>query len=337
MILYSSIIRLDRLPELILLKIFNYVIASDWSDVFKLGGVNRMFRTFAASYIWPDFKELHIMAKMDRHHHKFEEITVNGVKMSTLCINKNGLTRQFKTFLNCFLHMATKLETLRLYQNHDIDLLDRWRCQGLHQLFNFLAQKQGLAKKIIIAFDTVCVVYDTHFCNSFAKLIKSAPKVELVSGNMLDACQRVYASRRSVFPKLEILTISHFFNAEYHFIWDRIFKGLPNLREMNLATSWSNIPGNSEYALDYFLSATRKLFDCFQNAYTIKPEKTCLNFYFEQFDRNAPQFFSDKDLPEKLRSAMTGEIATNEDGYTLTINNGNCKIRLTFTLWEVLW
>ena len=337
MILRSAVIRLDRLPELILLNIFSYVIAADWTDVFRIGGVSRGFRTFAATYIWPDFKELRISARIVRGCSRFAEITVNGIEMPALCGSGNGPSRQLKRFLECFLRSATRLEMLRLDQDTYIDLVDGARGQGLHQLFTRLNGVRGAAKNIIIAFDVEqSGVYDFHFCNSFAKFIKWTPRVELVTANMLDACQRL-ARCGTVFPKLETLTLWHFFDGHYQFKWDRIFRGLPNLRELNVSTSWSGIPGAKEYAPKYFLFQARRMFDCFQQAYAVKLEKTRLNFYFERFDRIAPKFFNEDDLPERVMAAMAGEIDRREEGgYTLAINNGNCEIRLTFTVFGVL-
>lgn len=359
MLLRSTVVGLSRMPGLILLRIFELVIAGGWANVFPLMAINRRFRTLVLAVIFPRFKRLHVRARLRRDAVHFDRVWINGAEMPGLRRGVRGLcpeetgagmqpaveafrdnifrpyrrpSRKFKDFLAYFLAIATRLESVELTQSRDVVLGE----QGLHHLFHHLArhisatQTGGCLREIVIRFG-VRVSYSTlnrfYLCNGLASLIHSVPTTGLSltvdSFHPLAVQDILRTAVDQRLPEVRTLTVFRFLYPTREMDWDYLFSRLPNLRELTVVFGWRQLQtlNMANTLLEHLVALIRRSMRGFQYAYGASVgEVARFAIYFEMYIDAG--YFDEADfLRTAARFADLGETfrIAKEPGHNYTL------------------
>lgn len=355
---------LDRLPDLVLIKILAYATTSRWADIFRLSGTCRKFRFLARECLWPRIERLHIWAS--RRSPEFHQIKVNGEIFWGLhgsdyrslpeesaywsdtrprILSALRPSQKLKDFVTFFIENATNLKAIEFEQTVDPYLHE----QGLHHLFHHVYRelrrngRDGVVE-ITVRFEIVIHPWarNVHYlCDAFANLVNSgASRLKLTVDNFRILEARSGRSRATqILWGVHELTVLRFSFPEYPAQLNDsgyIFSRLPNLTCLETVFSWGYIDANlvavSQPTLEECLRPMGHMIQAFTTAYGDRYNGTDFKIYFERFTEG--QFFENNaDFITVLRSFAGPEhgyrLVEKRDGeYVVYITKGNCKISI---------
>jgi hypothetical protein len=267
---------MDKLPDLVLQLILEYVVSGDFRQIFKMCSVNKKIRRFVKKWVWrKQFDYLRISAIRPRNpiHGEFEQLTVNDVPCNRdmlSCFNggwqRPRLNRPTVEFVSFIVRLVKKSRP------KSINLIQERHCQnnqtGLHHLINpliALIHEKGLKVQSLTISG---VPYYPSWEFPLKTLIRSCAENLHLTVDSIHKFDNPWGADSSEFPPLynvKYLDVMYFCVTKDHYT--DLYRNVPNLERIRtvyaLPYQFPTTPSSPRTTLKFLTPVLRNFVDFF--------------------------------------------------------------------------